>query len=704
MRIGSVSFGVVRTKQIATLATIICVIFLPKLLITNEPEEVQSAASESITRQLFLKLVDTTEKNKPINAADGPIAPSNTVCSEYLAQFINSTTDEADECEGFENAWQAARCEEIPLRSTNYAETNSNSTDDDSFPDDYMEKWRCCRFIDNHYSRQCVRAERLASLSLLGIVSVLILCAFVKTLIQGYQLHWLPEAGGCILVGAAFGTVLRILLPNHEFSVGTFDDDLFLFILLPPIIFNASLSIDKAKFRSCLFPIAMFAIFGTILSSIITGFIVYGITNIESFTTPIPLLDSMIFGALISSVDPVATLSVLGSMGVSDTEFLYVVVFGESILNDGVSIALFESLVLNLDENVELDGAIVLESTLFFLKVTSASVAIGLACGILCTIYFWCLRGRQSPVSEVATFFCFALLAYYISDSLNCSGIVAIMVAGFFMDMYVRGRLLSEADLHRQILQSEESGNAIDGGAVLPPRCGLPSVSDWKVIFCGVGHISNRAKVHVGFVSEVISNLMETSIFAYLGIFLFGMKTGEKSFILQSFLGIFSSVVSRLIMIAVISVIINAFLTIRGCVGNQRVLDNSDHHTHGNQTERGFIDRHMLLILLYSGVRGAVSLALVDNIPVYNNVTKHGSKVKPALKAMTCSSILFTVFIFGALTYRTLKKQRDMINNPRGTERDTELPLCDRSPSGQPIADSSLTSLLLEEVSQEVRS
>ena len=53
----------------------------------------------------------------------------------------------------------------------------------------------------------------------------------------------------------------------------------------------------------------------------------------------------MIYGSLVSSIDPVATLSILGSMGVLDTNTLCVIVFGESILNDGVSIAMFDSLV-----------------------------------------------------------------------------------------------------------------------------------------------------------------------------------------------------------------------------------------------------------------------------------------------------------------------------------------------------------------------
>ena len=129
------------------------------------------------------------------------------------------------------------------------------------------------------------------------------------------------------------GAVLTTKMPQYQMTLGSFNDDLFLFILLPPIIFHASLSIDKKKFKMLLFPIVMFAVVGTFLSAVITGFMTHYLTMaFGSLTTTIPLLDSMIFGALISSVDPVATLSILHSMGVSETNMLYVVVFGESIL------------------------------------------------------------------------------------------------------------------------------------------------------------------------------------------------------------------------------------------------------------------------------------------------------------------------------------------------------------------------------------
>ena len=56
--------------------------------------------------------------------------------------------------------------------------------------------------------------------------------------------------------------------------------------------------------------------------------VVYQLTFVESFA----------FGSLISAVDPVATLAIFNALQVDPV--LYMLVFGESILNDAVSIVL----------------------------------------------------------------------------------------------------------------------------------------------------------------------------------------------------------------------------------------------------------------------------------------------------------------------------------------------------------------------------
>ena len=69
-----------------------------------------------------------------------------------------------------------------------------------------------------------------------------------------------------------------------------------------------------------------------------------------------PFVESLAFGSLISSIDPIAVLSVLNNMGMSDRDPIYVLIFGEALLNDGVAIVLFETLLHFMDEKIIIDG------------------------------------------------------------------------------------------------------------------------------------------------------------------------------------------------------------------------------------------------------------------------------------------------------------------------------------------------------------
>merc|ERR1719461_1067234 len=55
--------------------------------------------------------------------------------------------------------------------------------------------------------------------------------------------------------------------------------------------------------------------------------------------TPLSVIEIILFASLISAVDPVAVLSIFAEIGVNPD--LYFLVFGESILNDGVAVVLY---------------------------------------------------------------------------------------------------------------------------------------------------------------------------------------------------------------------------------------------------------------------------------------------------------------------------------------------------------------------------
>uniref|UniRef100_A0A453L3E6 Cation/H+ exchanger transmembrane domain-containing protein n=1 Tax=Aegilops tauschii subsp. strangulata TaxID=200361 RepID=A0A453L3E6_AEGTS len=90
-------------------------------------------------------------------------------------------------------------------------------------------------------------------------------------------------------------------------------------------------------------------------ASLLIGMIVGGFANISNTQKStsylaglifiiyrLPLVECMMFGALVSATDPVTVLSIFQELG-TDVN-LYALVFGESVLNDAVAISLYRTM------------------------------------------------------------------------------------------------------------------------------------------------------------------------------------------------------------------------------------------------------------------------------------------------------------------------------------------------------------------------
>jgi NhaP-type Na+/H+ or K+/H+ antiporter len=444
--------------------------------------------------------------------------------------------------------------------------------------------------------------------------------------------------------------------PHHDMS---FDGNWFLRIMVPPIVFEAALSIDKRSFNRHIVPILFYAVIGTLLASGITAIVVHeGTVFLRGLCETIPYPEALAFGALISSIDPIAVLSVLSNMGMTDLDTIYVVIFGESLLNDGVAIVLFETLVHFLDDNMEVDGHAVTAAAIHFLVVFIGSLLIGIASGLCCTVYYWLMLGCQTPLVEVLMFCCWALLPYYVCDGIEWSGIVAVVAAGFIMDMYVVGAHGKDppSDVLNEIGNASMNGSMsgsfseADSGNDKDRRRGQPIVR--RPIFSKEGLLGAEAKTHIGFVTEIIATMMETAIFAYLGLFLFSSRYHWNFY--HVVIAIAGCCISRAVMIPSLSLAAN-WLTksqqFRHRCRSQQLPQQSTLPDGTKNAAGVIIDRKMQLVLWFAGLRGAMSFALVEHIPLYDAVTGEGTRLKSELKAMTSASIIFTVFILGGGTF-----------------------------------------------------
>ncbi len=139
-----------------------------------------------------------------------------------------------------------------------------------------------------------------------------------------------------MIIGMIIGAIARFFL--KDLSLYQFSPEFFFFVLLPPIIFEAGYSLDRTMFFDNLGAIILYAMLGTIISTFVVGYSTYyigkaGLGWIEHDISATNPIEALLFGALISAVDPVATLSIMGNPELQCNKMLYSIVFGESVLN-----------------------------------------------------------------------------------------------------------------------------------------------------------------------------------------------------------------------------------------------------------------------------------------------------------------------------------------------------------------------------------
>ena len=79
---------------------------------------------------------------------------------------------------------------------------------------------------------------------------------------------------------------------------------MFYFLLLPPIIFNSGYDLNRRHFFRNFVGILSFAFAGTVIATLVTGFLLYAFIAAGLDAGGMQLVDCLVFGALISATDP----------------------------------------------------------------------------------------------------------------------------------------------------------------------------------------------------------------------------------------------------------------------------------------------------------------------------------------------------------------------------------------------------------------
>jgi monovalent cation:H+ antiporter, CPA1 family len=190
--------------------------------------------------------------------------------------------------------------------------------------------------------------------------------------------------------------------------------EVILALFVPPLVFEAAFHLRYAELRRNLTAILMLAVPGVIVTMLV-------VAGVLTVVTPLGWTLALVFGALISATDPVAVVALFRALGVPKR--LAVLVEGESLMNDGTAIVLFNLMVV-----AAVTGQFNFLSGLFeFGRVALGGVITG---GLLGWLVARLIARVDDYLIEITLTTVLAYGAYLVAERLGVSGVLAVVAAG----------------------------------------------------------------------------------------------------------------------------------------------------------------------------------------------------------------------------------------------------------------------------------
>ncbi|MBI9049679.1 MAG: Na+/H+ antiporter [Anaerolineaceae bacterium] len=235
------------------------------------------------------------------------------------------------------------------------------------------------------------------------IIELLLIASLVAIVVR--RLH-IPYTVALVLVGLVLTTQSPVKLELTP--------ELILAFFVPPLVFEAAFHLNVNELRRNLVTILVLAVPGVLLTTLIVG-------GILSFGIGLALPVAMVFGSLIAATDPVAVVALFRLLGVPKR--LSVLVEGESLLNDGTALVLFNMMLA-----IVVTGQFnLVESLVEFVKVATGGIILGMLLG-------WVISRLISNIDdyliEITLTTVLAYGSYLLAENFHFSGVLAVVAAG----------------------------------------------------------------------------------------------------------------------------------------------------------------------------------------------------------------------------------------------------------------------------------
>lgn len=246
-------------------------------------------------------------------------------------------------------------------------------------------------------------------------------------------------AGLGMLIGAAAIFFLRTELtdalnPVAEAILGLpIRSNVFLYVFLPTLLFQATLGMNLRRMLDDWVPILVLAVVAVLFATLSVGYAL-------AWTGAMPLMAALLVGAIVSTTDPSAVVSIFRS--ISAPRRLVRIIEGESLLNDAAAIALFGLFMGFVMLGVP-DPSLGASLARFpFLLIGGAATGWAVARFAVWVMAHFARYERAHISVSVAL----PYLAYIGAEQLvGASGVIAVVAAGLTLNLAGPGRLPPQA-------------------------------------------------------------------------------------------------------------------------------------------------------------------------------------------------------------------------------------------------------------------
>jgi len=239
-----------------------------------------------------------------------------------------------------------------------------------------------------------------------------------------------------LALGAGVGAVIHFGLQSgaSDSAVFKFNEDIFTYALVPPIVFNDAFNLPKRRFFKGFGISCVFGVLGTLLQTCSVGLILYafadaGVIHALDGTT---VTEALIFAVAIS---PSA-----GSSLIEAAEFpaLHGIAVGESVINDPMCIILFTALRKWARPGVHIDADHQSKIAIEFFTLIAGSTAIGVLGGLMGSFLLARVAGRVQGLESVqfGLLFLVPYLSYVLAERIDWSGITSLFSCGVLLANY----------------------------------------------------------------------------------------------------------------------------------------------------------------------------------------------------------------------------------------------------------------------------